>query len=151
MDNLSLRITSVAPARQGEGDDLRVWPISDEALYLTVTRLSRRKDGRGRRSVSMLLSRSEALTLGRHLVAQAGGLTDLGPLADVAVRLVARDEDEGDDYTGAVEAERDFGDNVIITTERTYWDDRCREATSVWVTRREARRLALGLLALARD
>lgn len=151
MEHLSLQITSVMPARQGEGDDLRVWPISDEALYLTVTRMSRREDGRGRRSVSMLLSRSEALTLGRHLVAQAGGLTDLGPLADAVVRVVTSDADYSGDYTGAVVAERLAGDDVIITTERTYWDERHRESTSVWVTRREAHSLALGLLALAQD
>ena len=147
----SLNIDSVMPAGQGGADHIFVMEAGD-SLSLCMSKKPRRPDNRDARSIMMMLSRQEALTLGRFLVAQAGGLVDLGcPTTDIETSLAVFDEDETGEYMGLLEAERVGGGDVLMTVRRLYEQSHTVDSTWIWVNPAEARSFALGLLALVQD
>lgn len=150
MGHPSLAILSPQPTDPGFGDNLSVLPFSEHRMHLTITRSATHPSGRGQRSITMDLDRSEAIALGRYLISQAGGVAEAGgDRGEVRLRTTTHEEDADGQFLGTVDVER-TAKGVAVAVTRTYWS--LNKQFEIWVTmpREKARNLARALLAISR-
>lgn len=114
----SFAVCQESPPQTGCGDSLWLMNLSDGTIDLEVVRSSKRADNRGRRSISMRLNRSEALALGRQLIAEASGLGAIDrPAGDFKLHVNTWNQDARGLFMASVSAAL-VADMVVLSMDR---------------------------------
>jgi hypothetical protein len=106
-----------APPKTGRGDMVDLMKGALGHLNLSVIRSSKREDNRGRRSISISLDRTEALSLGRQLIAEAAGMVVLDrPSSESRLNLNAWNSDARGRFMVSLAASR-VGGEVLLSMD----------------------------------